>query len=349
MRLIFVYYIMDSAGSAQDIDNYCRAARNLGHEIVVYGPPDDSSAFDFSLHADGADALVFIFEWTTDLRFGDSLDLSRLLSIVPRERRVVIDCDGAYNDVIRADGDYNHRTPEASRRWRSVCDSLADKICQPTLHPERPNVRSFLFHAYDPRWERPLDFSTKDYGMVYVGHSKFRWPPMHRVLRAVEPVRPQVGRIAFVGHGWDALPDWAPWMGIEDQFYTDKDYLAKLGVEFVDPVPFDQVIPWMSRGIFSPVVYRPLFSRLGLVTCRTFETPAASTIPFFNLDWEYVRELYGGEACELVVDDKASSKIMDIVSRPEHYAEIVMGIRRRLAEEHTHEARLKELIEIVES
>ena len=73
--------------------------------------------------------------------------------------------------------------------------------------------------------------------MVYVGHSKFRWRPMERVLRAIEPIRERVGRIALVGHGWDALPPWASWMEIEDYFYTDQDYLRKMGVEFVPPVP----------------------------------------------------------------------------------------------------------------
>ena len=47
------------------------------------------------------------------------------------------------------------RDHSASRRWVEVCDSLSDKIYQPTLHPLRPNVGTFLFHAYDPAWERP--------------------------------------------------------------------------------------------------------------------------------------------------------------------------------------------------
>ena len=56
---------------------------------------------------------------------------------------------------------------------------------------------------------------------------------------------------------------------------------------------FDQVIDWMGRGIFSPVIYRPLFDHLRLVTCRTFETPAANTIPLFCQDQAYIREIYG--------------------------------------------------------
>ena len=49
MRLMFIYYVMDDAGSAQDIYNYARVAKALGHEIAVYGRPEARSAFNFSL------------------------------------------------------------------------------------------------------------------------------------------------------------------------------------------------------------------------------------------------------------------------------------------------------------
>jgi hypothetical protein len=347
MRLLFVYYLMNDAGSAQDIHNYTRVARALGHEVAVYGR-DPTSPFHLSKEVASADAVVFIFEWTTQLRYGDGLDLARLLDAAPRKKRIVIDCDGAYNDAITVEGDYNHKDAEASRRWPEICDSLADRIYQPTLHPRRPNVGTFFFHAYDPAWERPLDFHHKEFGMVYVGHSKFRWRPMERVLRAIEPVRDRVGRLVVVGHGWGAMPDWAKPMGIEDYFYTDKDYLRKMGMEFVPPVPSERVIDWMSTGVFSPVIYRPLFCHLRLVTCRTFETPAANTLPLFGLDEDYVQEVYGERALELILpEERPEEKVWDMVSRPDHYADIVRDIRRHLAEKHSYEARFRELLGIV--
>ncbi len=350
MRLMFVYYLFGDAGSAQDIHHYTRVAKTLGHEVLVYGPPDAHPSFSCSRDIGSVDALIFVFEWTTELRQGDQLDLARLVAKVPRERRIVIDCDGAYNDAITVDGDYNHRSAAASRAWIEVCDSLSDKIYQPTLHPVRPNVRPFFFHAYDPAWEVPLDFSAKDYGMLYVGHSKFRWWPMQQVLRAIEPVRDRVGRIGLVGHGWNALPPWAVPMQIEDLYFTDQAYLRKMGVEFIPPIPFEQVIAWMSRAVFNPVIYRPLFSHLQLVTCRTFETPAASTIPLFGLDEEYIVEIYGEQAVELVLpEEHPEEKISDIVRRPGEYADIVMSTRRHLAERHSYMARLQQLMEIVQS
>ena len=42
----------------------------------------------------------------------------------------------------------------------------------------------------------------------------------------------------------------------------------------------------------------------------------------------------------------AQEKVADIVDRPEHYAEVVMGIRKRMAEKHSFKARLHEMVEI---
>lgn len=100
---------------------------------------------------------------------------------------------------------------------------------------------------------------------------------------------------------WVPRPGWAGRMGIEHCFHTDANYLRRMGVEFIGEVSFDQAIQWMTRGIFNPVLYGPLFRHLGMVTCRTFETPAAGTIPIFDLNREYVIEIYGERAAELLL------------------------------------------------
>lgn len=349
MKLVFVYWGFKNAGSMLDLVGYSRAARELGHEVTIYGPSDVSSELNYSKNLAGADAVIFVVEWTTKLQYGDQLDWARLLSAVPRERRVVIDCDGAYNDPYEHHGDYNHRTEESSREWCAFCDSLTDKIYQPTLRPKRPNVRPFLFHIYDPTWESTLDFTNKDFGMIYVGHTKFRWHGMSQVLRAIEPVREKVGRIGLVGEGWDAPLEWTEWQEIKANYYVDRDLLARMKVEALPAVPFPEVPETMRRGTFNPVIYRPLFEYLGMVTCRTFETPAAGTIPLFALDAPYVREIFGDAAVELLLEEeRGPDKIADVMARPEHYADIVHGIRRDFAERHSPEARLKELVRIVE-
>jgi hypothetical protein len=350
MKLLVVYWAFEDQGSGLLIQGYAEAARKLGHELAVYGRPASDIPLNYTLDVCSFDAVLFIFEWTTMLMNGDNLDWVRLFSGVPRKRRVILDGDGNYNDIIAVDGDYNHKDKASQARWIEICDSLSDKICQPTLHPLRPNVSSFLFYSYNPAWKRPLDFNNKEFSMLYVGHSKFRWKPMSFVLSALEPIRDKLGRLGVVGHGWSGLPSWAVSMGMEDAYFTDREVMHQLGVEVHQPVSFDQVVDCMGRATFNPVISRPTFVRMRIVTPRFFETPAASTVPVFGLDAEYIREIYGPSGLELMLPEKnPEDKIRDILERPDYYAGVVRDIREHLAAQHSQEVRLRELIDIIES
>jgi hypothetical protein len=99
-----------------------------------------------------------------------------------------------------------------------------------------------------------------------------------------------------------------------------------------------------------PVIYRPLFDHLRFVTCRTFETPAANTIPLFCQEPDFVAEVYGKEAVQLALPEtEPHEKILDLVERPQHYADVVAGIRSHLRRTHSYSRQLERLIEIVES
>lgn len=350
MRIVFVYWPFEDQGSGLVLRGYSEAAHALGHEIQVYGIPYERIPLDYTLELSSADAVVFLFEWTTELYYGDRLDLVRLVSCVPRRRRVVIDGDGNYNDPLCVDDDSNHPGPEAARSWTEVCDALADKICQPTLHPLRDNVTPFLFYAYDPGWARPFDPAAKEFDLLYVGHSKFRWQAMRRLLSAAEPVRSRLGRIGIVGHGWDSDPPWADELSCADRYRSDPIELERLGVEVLAPVPFPQVVACMDRSLCNAVLTRPTFRHLRLVTPRVFETPAAGTIPLLVLDEGHVKEIYGGAGLELLLPERdAHEKILDIVERPAHYAAVLAEVRSHLSRHHSHRARLAELLQIVEA
>ena len=297
MKLMFVYWGYENAGSMLDLRGYARAARAMGHEVTVYGPPNPKFALDYSQYLDGADAVVFVFEWTTALQFGDRLDWARLVEAVPRNRRLVIDCDGAYNDPIEFRGDYNHRTvriePLLDGRLRQP---VGQDLPADATGRERKNVRPFLFHIYDPTWETPLEFADKEFGMIYVGHTKFRWRGMSQgAARHRAGAGPGGPRRAGRGGLGASRPDWMEWDDIKANYYVDRDYLKRIGVEALPAVPVSNRSPTrINKGVFNPVVYRPLFERLGMVTCRTFETPAAGTIPLFLLDRDYVAEIFRG-------------------------------------------------------
>src|SRR5262249_430550 len=248
MRLMFVHYLYEDRGSAQDIHNFALAARELGHEVAIYGRPKERSPFNYSMDLESADAIVFIFEWTTDLQEGDCLDLARMVARFPKRRRVVIDCDGKYNEAISVVGDYNHASEEQIRRWIEICNPFSKKIFQPPYHPLRPNVRTYFFHAYSPEWEVPLNARGKEYSMYYVGHNWFRWRPMKAILEAIEPVRDRLGRIGIVGHGWDRLAPWANPSIINDAYHSDPEDLRQLQVRAFQPVPFSAVIQRLSKG-----------------------------------------------------------------------------------------------------
>jgi hypothetical protein len=347
MRLMFVYWPYENAGSATDLYNYGRTAKGLGHEVVVYGPKDARLSFDCSLDVGSADAVIFVLEWNLYLHHGGRLNLVRLLASAPRERRIVIDCDGMYNDPVTVEGDCNYLNPAASA-WRTeVCDQLSATILQPTYHPLRPNVRPFLFHGYSADWEVPLKIGPKELGMTYVGSNWFRWGPLERVLRAVEPIRDRVGRIALVGPGWGAANYWDPAILPREAFHSDPTYLQKQGVDILPAVHFREVVGAMSKARFNPVIYRPLFAHLRFVTCRTFETFAANTIPLFGFDAESVQEVYGPRAGELILGDRPTEKIADVFDRPDHYLDIVHAVRKHLATHHSYEARLRELVRIL--
>jgi hypothetical protein len=276
------------------------------------------------------------------------LDWATILAKVPRKRRVVIDCDGKYNDAIHVVGDINHSDERLSREWIEICDSISDTILQPTYHPLRRNVKPFFFHGYNPGWEQPLDLGQKEFGMVYVGNNWFRWRSLSRVLDSIEPVLERVGPLALVGNGWDSPAPWAKPVLPEDAYYRDSEYLRRLGVRVMPPIRFDEVVGWMSGGVFSPVIYRPLFDHLQLVTCRTFETPAANTIPLLCQERGFVADVYGPAGLELLLPrDGPHEKILDLVENRPRYIEVVRELRDVLRSRYSYAARVKELVEIL--
>jgi hypothetical protein len=325
-----------------------QVAQTLGHEVALYGRDYPGSSVKRSTDIESADGVVLIMEWFYKLQH-DPNTLFQLMSKVPRRRRVIIDSDGMYNDAIRVEGDYNHIDEMASRERIELCDEISDKIYQPTYQPRHPKVGSFLFAAYDPDRELPLNFQAKDYGMIYVGNNWFRWGPMMRMLTAIEPIRERVGRIGVIGDGWDQITQSVEQPLRDLACFTDPAYLETLGIDLMPSVPVAQVTSCMSRGRFNPVLLRPLYNHLKIVTPHVFETFAANTIPLLALDDKFAEELYGEYATELVLKQDPKEQVLDVLGRPHYYTNLVAAIRQHLADRHSYAIRLQQLIDIVES
>src|SRR5262249_13987067 len=150
------------------------------------------------------------------------LHLARLLTAVPRLRRVIFDADGMYNSLLlHQDYDRNHGSTHERRRWLTAYEALADRIFQPSLQPQPADVSPLPFYGYDA--EAVVDESdAKPIDIMHLGHNWWRWREIgERLLPALGQVRELFGEICLVGLWWDAPPPWAAQIGQQDAFFVD--------------------------------------------------------------------------------------------------------------------------------
>ena len=303
------------------------------------------------------DVALFIVQVPSD--FPDMPHLARVLDGIPRERRVVVDLWGRFNETIRIDHDFNHLEKldgHLGWEWLETMAAVTPTILQPTLAPLRPEVGSFLFHGYDAgavvkpfesareaaaAW-RDAGPAEKPYGVMYVGSNWQRWDQVRRFLEQHGAVRGEVGRACLVGWDWDARPDWAVQAGIAG-VDTDSALFAALEVDVWPGIRFDEVTAWLGKTRFAPVFHRPLFRQLGFVTNRTFETFYADTLPVLMLPRDFVAAIYGPAALALVPGETLSAHLTDALRRPEPYWDAVLRTRSHLAQHHSFKRRFQEL------
>ena len=176
MKILFVMDRSVDRGSIQAAANYVRVGDELGHVIALYGREDPRfPRIPFSTDLPAFDYVVFIME--SGLHWLSGLRMPRIMPLVPRERRAILDADGMYNQVIVV-GDYdrNHASEHDRLKWRAHCDVLTDKIFQPTVEPREPGVMSVPFYGYDPCSQMTADASRpKRFDVMHVGHNWWRW------------------------------------------------------------------------------------------------------------------------------------------------------------------------------
>ena len=339
--------------SVSTVHKWVKAGRALGHEVAVYGAPHpELPLLSYTTDLSGVDIGLFVVQVPSD--FPEMPHLARVLDGLPVEKRVVVDLWGRFNDTIRVDHDFNHLEKldgHMGWEWEDAIRAVGGVIAQPTLKPLRSDVRSFLFHGYDPdsvakphktAREAAAAWSEKPYGVMYVGSNWQRWGQVRSFLEGYALAREQVGRACLVGWDWDKRPDWAVQKGIMG-VDTDPTFLAELGVEFLDGVRFDEVVGTLGRARFAPVFHRPLFRHLGFVTNRTFETFYADTLPVLMLPRDFVSAIYGPAALTLIPGDDLAGYLKDAMQRPEHYWAAVLQTRDHLARHHSYAQRLQEL------
>lgn len=358
MKLLLVISVDAWTRSVSTVHKYVEAGRALGHDVAVYGEPNpDLPHLPYTTDLDGVDLALFAIQVPTD--FPDMPHLARLLDGVPREKRVVADLWGRYNDTIRLDHDFNHLEKldgHLGWEWEEAFRATSDVILQPTRTPLREGVGSFLFHGYQPQsvvwtyasaeeaaaaWQS-ASADAKPYGVMYAGSNWQRWAQVRRFLEDYASVRDAAGPACLLGWDWGERPDWAIEQGIVG-IDSDPEFLASLDVEIRDGVRFDEINTLLGKARFVPVFHRPLFRHLGLVTVRTFETFHADALPVLMLPRDFVEQIYGRAALALVPEAGVAAHLKDALERPEPYWDAVLATRAHLAQRHSYDVRFQEL------
>jgi hypothetical protein len=346
VKILFVMDRRVNAGSIQAVASYVSAGDKVGHTIALYGIPEPTFAkVRFSTNPGDFDYVVFIIEF--GLSWMSGLRMPRFLASVPREQRVVLDADGMYNQLICVDGyDRNHRNECERSRWVAHCNSLTDKILQPTLHPREPKVVGLPFYGYDT--ESHLDVfhrPAKQCDIVHLAHNWWRWRQVSDcLLPAFERIRFHLDGICFVGSWWEAAPAGAWEQHLDTAFGNDPERFRALRIQVKPPVPYTDVIRTMSEGRVNIMTQRPLFRHLKLFTSKYFEIFSADTIPLVMLDPDHAESVYGPAGRELALYEDIGAKLLDVLEHPLRYDELVREVRLHLAEHHSYQMRVHQLV-----
>jgi hypothetical protein len=346
MRILFVMDQRVDRGSIQSMSSYVRAGDEVGYEIALYGRTDPRfPTIRFSRDVGAFDYVVFLVEscrnWMSALR------MPRIFAEVPRCRRAIVDADGMYNQIVSTDNyDRNYQWEHIRAEWLAHYRIVADKIFQPTFTPREPGVRKVLFYGYDPAQQMPPEASPgKAYDILCVGHNWWRWRQISReLLPAIERVRSQLGAIAFNGSWWDTIPAGAAELGLESAFGTDPEWLRRLRIQVKPSVSYTEVINVMSTGRINIMTQRPLFRELKILTSKYFEIFSADTTPLVMIDPDHAELVYGPAGRELALCNGIGEKLVDVLSCPKKYRDIVEEVRRHLLAHHTYCNRVQELV-----
>jgi len=180
MKLLLVGWVDPWTRSVATFHKMVECGRALGHEVLVFGKPQaDLPNLPLTTDLKGMDLALFVVQLPGD--FPDMPHLARLLDGIPRERRLLVDLWGHFNDTIRVDHDFNHLEKfdgHLGWEWEDAIRAASDRILQPTLQPMRAEVASFLFHGYDAgsvvkpyesAQEAAAAWRSRRYGVMYVG------------------------------------------------------------------------------------------------------------------------------------------------------------------------------------
>ena len=100
----------------------------------------------------------------------------------------------------------------------------------------------------------------------------------------------------------------------------------------------------MSTGRLNIMTQRPLFRELKILTSKYFEIFSADTTPMVMISADHAEMVYGPAGRELALCNGVADKLIDVLSRPKKYRELVQEVRKHLLTYHTYRNRVQELV-----
>lgn len=343
-RILFAGVFHWNAGSSHMIAEYARVASASGCEV---GVSSQLSRLDGTVN--GHLPLVDDISWATHLvlvfesRQFLSPEQRELCEAVPRQRRIIIDPDGHWGPYVTAGADDNAGA-DTIESWHKLYADLSDLILQPRMNERLPDGAEFFSYFGMPDIHRLASAlphpRALPYELQYVGANWWRWSEMTSLIRAAADAQPPIRRIRVCGRWWtgDPHPDH------QTATINVPGWMRDHGVEVAPPVPFGHVVSAMSQAAITPVLARPLLSRMELLTPRMFETLASGSIPALWPDLGYLSALYGDDVELFLLDDDPADSLARMIREPIRYRERLATIQRRVHERFNYRAVLAELI-----
>src|SRR5260370_25263276 len=137
MRLLFVLRLDRSAGGVAASTRFAAVGKRRGHEVAVFGEPrQDFESVPHSVDVNAFDFALFVVYEAWD--FPELPHLAHLLDRMPKERRVIVDCTGTYNETITVEHDSNHLEQLNGHHgweWGEGFVALANNVLPPPRTP----------------------------------------------------------------------------------------------------------------------------------------------------------------------------------------------------------------------
>ena len=322
----------------------------VANRISLIGKPDPIGSGDDNPNAkwypiteeNSRDVDLFLFYFDHG-NFFDSeqgkKELERIVSIIPREKRIVLDADGKYNEIYECEGDSNHQSEDSRKKWIATFETLSDKIYQPSLKISNPKVKFLPFWGY----KEPVQKKQVNYDLIYLGSNWFRMDRIIKFMDNLAKIRSMFPRIEVIGKNWLREDPYWP-----DATKQNVNYFNKNNIKLIEyTTNFGEFTEILSGSRFSPILIRPVLSKMGLITPRMLETFASGAIPILTRDFDYSKQIYGELSQELMLGENPLEKLEDMAKREEYYKSITEMIRKRLRQEHSFEKRVEKLASLI--